>query len=229
MAGGSPKCLLEFSGRSLLTRHLHHLAGHGVQEVCIVTGYESEQIEQSLRGAPVCTQVRFNPRFTQGSMISLWAARDYLADKTSVLLLDADVLCDARMLGLLSCSRHPDCLLVDPQFVAGDEPVTVCIHDGRIVEFRKRPDAGIECDLRGESVGFFRFSDTTLQVLMRTVQGYIDRGDNEAPHEAAIRDLILAEAGRFGWEDIGDLPWLEIDFPEDVERARRDILPRLQE
>jgi choline kinase len=30
-----------------------------------------------------------------------------------------------------------------------------------------------------------------------------------------------------GHEKIGGLPWTEIDFPEDMTRAERDILPKL--
>ena len=46
-------------------------------------------------------------------------------------------------------------------------------------------------------------------------------------YEEAIRDLILEGPQRFGAEDVGDLPWTEIDFPDDVVRAREIILPQL--
>ena len=45
--------------------------------------------------------------------------------------------------------------------------------------------------------------------------------------EEAIRDLLQATPHEFGFEDITDLPWLEIDFPEDIRRAEHEILPRL--
>ena len=42
--------------------------------------------------------------------------------------------------------------------------------------------------------------------------------------------VLLARRGdEFGFEDVTGIPWIEIDFPEDVERARRSILPRLSE
>ena len=44
-----------------------------------------------------------------------------------------------------------------------------------------------------------------------------------------IRDLILAQRDRFGFEDSAGLPWIEIDFPEDLERARQEIHPQLSE
>jgi choline kinase len=42
-------------------------------------------------------------------------------------------------------------------------------------------------------------------------------------------DALLEFFGqtRVGFERIGGLPWVEIDFPEDVDRAEREILPRL--
>jgi choline kinase len=40
--------------------------------------------------------------------------------------------------------------------------------------------------------------------------------------------IVLAHAGRdFGLEDISGLPWIEIDFPEDVQRAEAVVLPKL--
>jgi len=37
----------------------------------------------------------------------------------------------------------------------------------------------------------------------------------------------LENAEAFQACDVSDLPWTEIDFPEDLERARAEILPRL--
>ena len=39
--------------------------------------------------------------------------------------------------------------------------------------------------------------------------------------------MILAAPGRFAARDVGDLPWTEIDFPEDIDKARDDVLPQL--
>jgi len=40
--------------------------------------------------------------------------------------------------------------------------------------------------------------------------------------------MVLAHSGRgFGFEDISGLPWIEIDFPEDAQRAEAAVLPNL--
>ncbi len=56
----------------------------------------------------------------------------------------------------------------------------------------------------------------------------IDDGRSHVTYEVAIRDVLLGEpAGTFAYEDITGLPWIEIDFPSDLLRAERTILPRL--
>ena len=55
----------------------------------------------------------------------------------------------------------------------------------------------------------------------------IDDDGSERPMEDAIAAVLRAVSPPFGFEDVTGLPWIEIDFPEDVERAENEILPRL--
>lgn len=224
-----PKCLLSFAGKSLLQRHLESLQQCGVDEVVLVTGYHRQRIEAKC--ASLCgvsrPRVVHNPDYEQGSVVSLWAARAWLTADQPVLLMDADVLYDVRILERLSRSKHTDCFLLDRDYEPGAEPVKLCVLQGRLVEFRKRIDPELEYDYSGESVGFFRFSPATARRLAAAVQTYVDSGALDAPHEEAIRDLLLAAPQEFAFEDITGLPWIEIDFPADVARAEAEILPRL--
>ncbi len=102
----------------------------------------------------------------------------------------------------------------------------ICLRDGEIVDFGKTttPDH----DRHGESVGFFRFSPEAATMLASIVAGYVEAGRSQEMYEEAIRDLLRATPpSAFGIEDVTGLPWIEIDFPEDVVRAEADVLPRL--
>ncbi len=47
-------------------------------------------------------------------------------------------------------------------------------------------------------------------------------------YRVAMRDVLVSEPpGTFAYEDITGLPWIEIDYPSDLLRAERTILPRL--
>ena len=101
----------------------------------------------------------------------------------------------------------------------------LCIRDGHIVDFHKRPSAPHEW--HGESVGFFRFSPQTAAELANRAAEYVASGRRDMEYEEPIRDMIVAsQPGRFGFEDISGLPWTEIDFPEDIRKATA-LLPQL--
>jgi len=224
--GDRPKSLLEFGGRSLMARHLDALARIGATRLTVCLGYRHELIAEELsRHARLPVTVLVNPDFRQGSVRSLWTARAALRSGGDVLLMDADVLYAPRLLATLAASGHANCFLLDRNLPPGDEPVKICVRDGRIVEFRKKPDPGIRWDFAGESVGFFKFSPAAATELAETTEHYIAAGRHDEPYEEAIRDMILAGNQALGYEDITNTPWIEIDFPDDVRRAREEILP----
>ena len=64
--------------------------------------------------------------------------------------------------------------------------------------------------------------------LVDAARRIIAAGRREDYMEEAIRDVLLASPpGRFGFIDVTGLPWIEIDFAGDLERAAGEILPRL--
>lgn len=226
----TPKCLLEFGGVSLLARHLDNLAALGIEQVTICVGYEAAQVARAVdgRGRPSIL-LQHNPLYTLGSCVSLWAVRQSLLCGDDILLMDADVLYHRDILARLVANSAPDCFLLDRNFIAGEEPVKICLKAGRVVEFRKRLAADLGYDAIGESVGFFKFCPDTALRLARLVAQYVADGRREQPHEEALRDLALAEPPIVGIEDITGLPWIEIDFPADVDRATKDILSAIDE
>ncbi len=132
------------------------------------------------------------------------------------------------MLARLQRSEHANAFLLDRELEPGDEPVKLCLRGGRPVEFRKRPDpAAGPFEVVGESVGFFRFDPDVAARLAAAVEDHVESDRLDEPHEEAIRDLVRADPEAFGVEDVTGLPWIEIDFPADLERARREVLPRL--
>ncbi|MFB3115371.1 MAG: phosphocholine cytidylyltransferase family protein, partial [Nitrospirales bacterium] len=82
-------------------------------------------------------------------------------------------------------------------------------------------------DEAGEGVGFLRVSRHDATNLVKSVEGWISQGLLDMEYEDALRDFF--QATLVGVEKIGGLPWIEIDFPEDVVRAQNDVLPKLPE
>ena len=228
-----PKCLLRFDGTTLLERHLRLLDEAGVDEVVLALGFEPERIEAELEriGRRADVEIVLNPRFDLGSVLTVHTTAAALTRGGEVLLMDADVLYDRRIMRALVADDHANRILIDRGFEPGDEPVKVCAKDGVVVEFRKRVaeglEAGLDYDTIGESIGFMRFTETTARRFAAIVADYVDRGRSDQPHEEAMRDLLL-EGHDFDIGDVTGAPWIEIDFPADIVRATDTILPRLQ-
>lgn len=222
-----PKCLLRFGERTLLQRHLDTLASLQIAQVAIVTGYERAQVEDQLAHVQARPALLFNPEFARGSAVSLWRAREWLRAGDDVLLMDADVLYAPALLEKLA-AQSGSALLVDRSYDdRAGEAVKVCRAGGRIVEFRKQLAEDLRFDEAGESVGFFRLSAEMARALATRVERYIEAGRLDEPYEEPLRELLLASPERFEVCDATGMPWIEIDFPSDVKRAREQVLPRL--
>lgn len=226
-----PKCLLRFDGMTLLERHLRMLKNAGVEDVAIAVGFRHELVEAEL------TRLDWKPRpelvinvqFELGSVLTVHTAARAMTRGGDILLMDADVLYDERILSALVAGSGPlNRLLIDRDFEAGDEPVKLCLRGGVPVELRKQLAADLKFDTIGESVGFFRFDQGGAQRLAALVADYVDTGRAHMPHEEAVRDLLRERSQVFEVADVTGLPWIEIDFPNDVVRAAQDVLPQLK-
>jgi choline kinase len=227
---GRPKCLIEFGGRSLLDRHLDLLNQMGVRKADLVVGYGADRIIEHVGTLISRPDVafHFNPRYEQGSVLSLWAAQETLDAGVPVIVMDADVLYHPAILQTLLDTDIENCYLLDRDFADGEEPVKIAVRDGVMVDFRKQLAADLSYDTIGESVGFFRFGAECAAAIAVECAQFDLEGLGDAPHEEALRNALLREPQSFGFEDVSGLPWIEIDFPEDVVRAETEVLPAIR-
>lgn len=206
LAGDHPKVLLEVGGRTLLDRHLENLAALGIP-VLAVTGWKAETI-------PVKRQV-VNPEYRRGSLLSLKAGLDAIDE--DAVVMDGDVLYDPSILA--DVVRLPRGFAIDPRTDPGDEEMMVGVKGGKVRAIRRGKLPGF--DLVGEGVGFFKIERASLPVLRKAVAA----SDPESDYEKAL-DRFVSEHGA-DHVLVGGRPWTEIDFPQDLERARKVVLPRL--
>jgi choline kinase len=226
-----PKCLLQFGGMSLLERHLRMLRTAGIDEVVLALGFRHECVEAELERLDwrPCPEIVLNPDFELGSVLTVHVVADAMTRGGDILLMDADVLYDERIMRALVLGSEPvNRVLIDRDFEAGDEPVKVCVRGGVPVELRKQLAADLQYETIGESVGFFRFDAAGARRLAALVAGYVDTGRSNLPHEEAVRDLILERSQAIEVVDVSGSPWIEIDFRNDVLRAADEVLPQLQ-
>lgn len=231
LAASRNKVLIEFDGLSLLERHVRILAGLQVPRLYVVTGHLREQLQavfphlQSQYGVEIVEI--YNPRYTEGSVLSMHASLPAMMNVTDhLLVMDGDVLYDGRMLDRLMRSPHRTALLIDREYsTIDDDPVLVPVRDGVPFEFLKKWKG--EADTVGESIGFFKIHAADVPVLIRETQLRFEGEGLTQSYDEIIRAMV--KAGLFRAVDATDLPWTEIDFPHDLDAAAKHTIPSLQD
>ncbi len=221
---GKPKCLVEIGGRTLLSRNVECLNQLGVHHIALVVGFAQDQIRDTMATEFPSREIRWvvNDQFIRGSIISLWIAREEMDD--DVILMDADVFYAPEILARLMRSSQSSALLMDETVKQKSEECMVAAQGGRVLSLSKTLPAVHE--EAGEGVGFLKVQKRDLPALLRSVQFYIDADKLDMEYEDALTTFF--QDVPVGYEKIGGLPWIEIDFPEDVERAVSHILPAIQ-
>jgi choline kinase len=209
---------------TLLTRALYALAAVQVSEAWVVVGYRHDLISAQLNRQPPPLEVVKvqNEAFLSGSVRSLWAAREALDDST--LVMDADVLFPVSLLRRLVKSPHDNCVLVDPRSAFTGEEMMLTVQGDRIWDIT-RGVVNLQ-QTAGEGVGFYKLNQAAAQSLRRLLEEWIDGRRQGEEYEEVFR--ILFKAHHFGYELVGDLPWTEIDFPEDILTAEQVVWPQVR-
>lgn len=212
-----PKCLLSIEGRTLLERHIEILATVGISALTIVVGYQKEAIHEHVASLKSSLPIEFieNPRFVHGSIVSLQVAADHLVD--GGIWMDADVLYPAGLMRLLVDSKHENCVLADGRSEETGEEMMLGTRAGRVIKIARR--VGPEWDFAGESVGFARVGRDGAKVMKRLLEEEVAAGRLDQEYEAAM-DRAFGEIP-FGYERVDAFAWTEIDFEEDIVKARK--------
>jgi choline kinase len=219
-----PKCLVDIGGMTLLSRALRALAAVEVIEAWIVVGYRHDLIAAELERCPspvpvVCIR---NEAYLRGSVRSLWAARQVMTGE--VLVMDADVLFPIHLLRRLVQSPHRNCVLGDPCSSFTGEEMMLTVHEDRIWDITRGVHEAPQ--VLGEGVGFYKLDRMAAQTLRRLLDEWVTNGRDHEEYEEVFRALFKTRV--FGYELVGDLPWTEIDFPEDIARAEQTVWPKIQ-
>lgn len=218
-----PKGLLPIGNTSSLELILALLDRPEVTEAAIVVGHARERITSFLRTRKLSFPVReiFNPRYDAANNIcSVDVARDLCSG--GFLLINSDVVFHPGILDAALAPPDENLLVVDSTLPPRDEAMRVRFEDSRLAAIGKDLDPA-KCD--GEYIGIARFDTRGARAFFARISEILAEGGSGEWYEAAI-GRAAAEVS-FRQRTTRGLPWIEIDDREDLERAVREVAPRL--
>jgi choline kinase len=209
-----PKALISVGGAPLLAYAVRFAERAGARDVTVVGGYGFELVEAEIaRRALAVTLVR-NEAFRDGNLVSLMTARPRLAADRELLVMNIDHIYRPAVATIVAAPAADVTAFIDTDRVLGSD------------------DMKVERDAAGR-----------VRRIAKTLEtwdaGYV--GMTKVPASAAARywamaDAALAEEGRAihvervlarlvaagtppACRDISGHGWLEVDLPEERDRA----------
>ena len=230
----TPKSLLDLGdGVSLLERQIETaIEAPGVDEVYIITGYKSGQIEEKVRdyGSDIKIRAVFNPFYdVSNNLVSLWCVNQLMLGD-DFLITNGDNLYRKDVLGEhIVPNQNPGIYLtISKKDTYDDDDMKVLIdEDQNIVRVSK--EIGLE-EAQAESVGLVLVRGERLREIYanKVVQLLKDKTYlgrfwletfNALAHDGVFTKTI----------EIPAEAWAEVDFHPDIAMIREEITTRLKD
>ena len=211
-----PKCLLEVAGQPILDYQVKALKQVGFSEATIVVGYYKGMIINHLKTSFDEFEFNFvhNPHFFEtNTSYSLHLCEDVLRGG-ECLLMNGDVLYPVELLQRVLNDDKDNVLAVEAKNCGKEEVKVIEGADERIVAIGKEL---IEENSLGEFIGVAKLSEAFNSELADSLSQLVEAGGKADYFEAAIHP-ILAKI-QLHYVDVSDLPCIEIDFVEDLDKA----------
>lgn len=215
-----PKCLLPIGAGSILGQQLANLEGAGIREVVLVCGFGSERIRAALdafRGR-LSVKIRYNPFYALAdNLVSLWTARAEM--DRDFLLLNGDNVFHPQILQHLLAAEDCCCLMMRRKECYDPDDMKLQVEGGQVRAIGKNLPAA-----HAESVGIMRFGSEGRRRLLGVLEELVARAGTSSKlcYAAGVQRLIDLGQPVAGCE-VGDLPWADVDTPEDLCFVRRRL------
>jgi choline kinase len=216
-----PKTLLSVADDvTILDIALHNLAAAGIEDVVLVTGASSHQVDSRLDALQTRHGVRLRTVFNERALdwnnaYSLWLAREFFAE--GVLLCNGDTVHPQSVEQTLLAA--PDAAITlamdDVKTLAEEEMKIILDETGHLQRINKAIDPATAA---GEYIGVTRISSTAAEGLAAALEKTWRR-DTGLYYEDGYQTYV-DDGGTVTVAPIGEVSWVEVDNHDDLARAR---------
>ena len=219
LTADQPKCLIDFSGRSLIAWQISALAANGIEEIVVVTGFRDDKLEAALAALAVpgvSIGTRFNPFYKVADNLgSCWIARE--AMDQDFIILNGDTLVSPEIVGrLIAGATAPITVTIDVKDSYDLDDMKVQRDGDRLLQIGKRLEPA---ETNAESIGMLAFKGEGPAIFRRQVEAMMRTPEGVLNWYLKVIHA-LAPSGVVGTVSIEGLRWAEVDFPEDLPIAR---------
>lgn len=219
----APKALLDIGGRTLVQRQIEAFAACGITEFVVVTGYNSQLMDERLAAiaetAGVTVRTVYNPFFAVAdNLASCWMARHEMKD--DFVQINGDNVFQAEMAKvILDGAKTGVTVAINRKDSYDADDMKVMMDGDRLTEVGKMlPVEAVDA----EAIGIYVFRG-------EGAKAYVAKLEEAMLHHSGLKKWfpsavdLLARDFPIGVVDVGDREWGEVDFPVDLQAARQMV------
>ena len=205
-----PKCMTEISATdTILSRQLKLIAGSGIEEVVITTGYYDGVLVKYCQSLELPIHITFvnNPIYDQTNYIySIYCAREYLND--DVILMHGDLVFESEVFDKVIDSAV-SCMTVSSTLPLPEKDFKAQVIEGKVIR--------VGVDVFNEAMGaqaFYKLKKDDWKVWLDKIVEFCEAGNTKVYAENALNELN--GTANIHALDVENLLCAEIDNPEDL-------------
>ncbi len=209
--------MIQIGVKSIIHHQLESCKKVGITKFVIVLGYEKNILKAHILEKINPANVTFivNPIYDKtNTLYSLWLCRDLFTE--DFIYFNADVIFGKNLLEKISDKSEYSQLLLETKSCAEEEVKMIINKNNRILEIGKQLEIE-RC--AGEFIGIGKFNKNILSEFKKFLQYGIDNKQENNYFEYAVN--LLAKKVVLKAVPTDDIPCIEIDFPQDLERAKQ--------
>ena len=207
----TPKPLIEVGGVSLIQRSIGALNARGITEITVVVGYLEKRVREALEDS---VNYVVNSEFADtNNMMSLYLGREAMQDEP-FLYLHSDLWYHPSIIDIGMSHPGEICFLIEEK-LCGEEEMKVRVSEGLVIEADK---AIAIKEAFGEWLGIIKFEPSGASAFFDEADRMLQQ--SKTLYDCAVVSGLAARGIDIHCVEIGKLPWVEIDFPDDLEYAR---------
>lgn len=214
-----PKSLLPLNDNNdtLLDYNLKLLSEFKLAKIIIVTGFNSNKIEQHIKKYKNI-EVVYNPFWDHCNVLgSLYMALKNIND--DFLFLHADTLADKSIWDNL-IKAEGEMVLPFERKQCCEEEMKVLLKDNKVIQITKEMDSDIA---DGEFLGIAKFNKSTISYFKQIAERLFKKGELNHYMESVIQEAINDNKFEISAMDILEHNFVEVDFEEDYFRAKNEF------
>ena len=214
-SGGLPKSMIRIGKRSIIHNQIQSCLEVGISNFIFVLGFKKDHLKEHILEILKPEQALFveNPIYDKtNTLYSLYLTMEHWDQ--DFIYFNADVLFKKDLLRKISDSSEHSQLLVETK-KCGEEEVKVILNEKNyITEIGKKLEIS---SCAGEFIGVGKFKQEVFHSFKKHLIQGVEDGQENNFFEYAVN--FVAKECLLEAVPTDDVPCIEIDFPEDLEKA----------